>query len=149
MADHVMNLSPYFEPSFLVPSYEVTVETNDSSRLYYYNPFIDFHSVPATALSSVVRSSQLTGTAVSPDCDDVLRISTANLTPQKGIEHFIRAAAIIHGSLPNTHYTHFLIKCYYYDTHRKYMAHIQFDAKQSGIPQEQIIGKFQGKEAYL
>jgi glycosyltransferase involved in cell wall biosynthesis len=60
----------------------------------------------------------------------------ANLNPQKGIEHFIHAARIVHRTLPDCY---FFIVGARHETHREYTAYLEAECRRSGIPSEQLI----------
>lgn len=60
----------------------------------------------------------------------------ANLNPQKGIEYFIRAAAAIYRSQPQSW---FVVVGARYATHQAYTARLAAEARASGIPQERLI----------
>lgn len=60
----------------------------------------------------------------------------ANLNPQKGIEHFIRAAARVHRRCPEAWY---LIVGERYETHRGYWEQLQAEVVTSGIPNKRVL----------
>jgi glycosyltransferase involved in cell wall biosynthesis len=62
--------------------------------------------------------------------------TVANLNPQKGLEYFIRAAAIIHAAEPDTW---FAVVGAYHETHQDYAHRLEAAARQSGIPRTQFI----------
>jgi glycosyltransferase involved in cell wall biosynthesis len=69
--------------------------------------------------------------------DDLLVVGTvANLNPQKGIEHFIRAAAEVHRACPASA---FLVVGARYATHRRYARMIDAEARRSGIAPERLL----------
>jgi glycosyltransferase involved in cell wall biosynthesis len=60
----------------------------------------------------------------------------ANLNPQKGIEYFIKAAHIIHRTIPNTK---FLLIGARYESHFKYNQLINHELITSGVPRDCFI----------
>lgn len=60
----------------------------------------------------------------------------ANLTPMKGIEWFVRAAARIHRERPESW---FLISGAEYETHRDYRSQIDREMRASGVPSERWV----------
>jgi glycosyltransferase involved in cell wall biosynthesis len=69
--------------------------------------------------------------------DDALVVGTvANLNPQKGLEFFIRAAAIMYRALPGTR---FMSVGAHHATHRGYEEQLESELSSSGIPRERFI----------
>jgi glycosyltransferase involved in cell wall biosynthesis len=69
--------------------------------------------------------------------EHVLVVGTvANLNPQKGLEYFIRAASIIHRTMPETR---FLTVGAHHETHRDYEKRLEAELSASGIPRERFI----------
>lgn len=62
--------------------------------------------------------------------------TVANVNPQKGIDYFVRAAALIHRVRPETW---FLVWGATYDTHRDYRANLDELARRAGLPHERLI----------
>jgi glycosyltransferase involved in cell wall biosynthesis len=60
----------------------------------------------------------------------------ANLNPQKGIEFFVRAAAIVSRQKPETY---FLLVGATYETHAAYTAFIEEEIKKSGIADDRFV----------
>ncbi len=67
-----------------------------------------------------------------------------NLNPQKGIEYFIRAAAVISQNRPDTW---FVVAGASYANHERYTAKLMAELAQSGIPRNQFL--FMGASANL
>ena len=69
--------------------------------------------------------------------DDLFVVGTvANINPQKGIEHFVRAAAHVHRACPASA---FLVVGARYATHRRYARLIDAEARRSGIAPERLL----------
>jgi glycosyltransferase involved in cell wall biosynthesis len=69
--------------------------------------------------------------------DDLFVVGTvANINPQKGIEHFVRAAAHVHRACPASA---FLVVGARYATHRRYARLIDGEARRSGIAPERLL----------
>jgi glycosyltransferase involved in cell wall biosynthesis len=69
--------------------------------------------------------------------DDALVVGTvANLNPQKGLEFFIRAAAIMYRALPDTR---FMSVGAHHATHHGYEKQLESELSSSGIPRERFI----------
>ena len=62
--------------------------------------------------------------------------SVANLVPMKGIEFFVRGAAIIHRHRPDSW---FLIAGSSYPEHEGYPARLREEIKKSGVPRERFV----------
>jgi glycosyltransferase involved in cell wall biosynthesis len=62
--------------------------------------------------------------------------TVANLNPQKGLEYFIRAAAMIHEQRPDVH---FVVVGASYDTHRRYVGKLRRELAETSIPNKQFI----------
>ncbi|HEY8491164.1 MAG TPA: glycosyltransferase, partial [Dehalococcoidia bacterium] len=62
--------------------------------------------------------------------------TVANLNPQKGLEHFVRAAALIHRARPDAR---FLLVGARYGSHRRYAALLEADVRASGLPPDRLI----------
>jgi glycosyltransferase involved in cell wall biosynthesis len=60
----------------------------------------------------------------------------ANLNPEKGIEYFIRAAALIYRQCPDAW---FLVVGAKYATHETYFARLQLEMRESGVPLERFV----------
>jgi glycosyltransferase involved in cell wall biosynthesis len=61
--------------------------------------------------------------------------TVANLNPQKGVEYFVRAAALVHRSHPDAH---FVVVGARYDTHREYASDIDREVAATAIPAAQF-----------
>ena len=57
--------------------------------------------------------------------------TVANLNPQKGIEYFVRASALVHAIRPDAH---FAVVGAEYETHRTYNDSIRREIRSAGIP---------------
>ena len=84
--------------------------------------------------SPELRESVRERLGVPPDAPLVGTV--ANVNPQKGIDYFVRAAALIHRVRPDAW---FLVWGAAYETHRDYRANLDDLARRAGLPLERLI----------
>lgn len=106
-----------------------STKPNIPSFVYY--PPVDtsvFHVSPGRRLTSrrelgIPADAQVVG-------------MVANITPMKGIEYFIRTAALVFKAQPDSWFFHVGPR---YDTHRAYFERLQSELQSTGIPRERFI----------
>lgn len=101
-----------------------------SPHVVYFPPVDTQLFVPSPERRAATRATL----GIPPDAPVVGMV--ANLTPFKGIEYFIRAAASIYRQRPDTW---FLSVGARYDTHRAYQDRLEAELRQTGIPPERFI----------
>jgi glycosyltransferase involved in cell wall biosynthesis len=115
---------------------EGLVELHGGRRAVHAPIFIYYPPVPTDLYSPNRDCAESTRREYGIPLEPPVVGTVANLNPQKGIEHFIRAAAIIHRRCPDAWY---LIVGETYRTHTRYRALLDAELAASGIPKGRVV----------
>lgn len=107
--------------------------TRGPRAVVYYPPVDTERFRPAPELRAATR-----GRWCVPR-DATLVGTVANFAPQKGIEYFVRAAALIYRVRPDSH---FVVVGSRFETHARYVQRVETELARSGIPPERF--RFEG-----
>ena len=118
-----------FNGEGLIPLHACQSDFNQPFLVYY--PPVDTASfVPS------IHSRQRTRELLAIPDDAPVVGMVANISPQKGIEYFVRAASIITRTIPDAY---FVAVGAQYDTHKVYLQSIQTEIASSGVEPSHFI----------
>lgn len=115
---------------------ERLVELHGGSRAVRSPFFIYYPPVPTDLYSPDRTRAESTRHEYGIPLDAPVVGTVANLNPQKGIEHFVQAAAIIHQRRPDAWY---LIVGETYSTHARYRARLEAEVAAAGLPRGRML----------